>query len=169
MICQLLFKRCISYEAAAIIHSQTNTSWRMYNSLIVSLIRACSACSSQHAKCICDTDECMSVSIMCVFMCGWATGDMRLSLTCDRNTHRSPHPWLSHPRGIIQTYDVTLSVVISCELAHIWRLLSDVSGKSHGSNWEGFDRSVVVAFDSRTNGSFEPILFSDSVEPIRRA
>lgn len=64
---------------------------------------------------------------------------------------------------------MTLSVVISCELAHIWRLLSDVSGKSHGSNWEGFDRSVVVAFDSRTNGSFEPILFSDSVEPIRRA
>lgn len=101
------------------------------------------------------TNACQSLS--CVFICGWATGDMRLSLTCDRNTHRSPHPWLSHPRGIIQTYDVTLSLVISRELSHIWRLLPGVRGKSHGSNWEGFDRAVAVASESRANGSFEPI------------
>lgn len=62
---------------------------------------------------------------------------------------------------------MTLSLVISCELSHIWRLLPDVRGKSHGSNWEGFDRSVVVASESRANGSFEPIPCSDSVEPIR--
>lgn len=64
-------------------------------------------------------------------------------------------------------YDVTLSVVISCELAHIWKLLSDVSGKNHGSNWEGFDRSVVVESDSRVNlVLLSRFFFSDSAEPI---
>ncbi len=144
----------------AIIHSHANTSWRTYNTLILYHV----VLSMQNAY-VTQTNACQSLS--CVFICGWATGDMRLSLTCDRNTHRSPHPWLSHPRGIIQTYDVTLSLVISRELSHIWRLLPGVRGKSHGSNWEGFDRAVVVASESRANGSFEPIPRSDSVETIR--
>lgn len=145
----------------AIIHSHANTSWRTYNKLILYHV----VLRMQNAY-VTHT-ECMSVSLYHVFICGWATGDMRLSLTCDRNNHRSPHPWLSHPRGIIQTYNVTLSLVISRELSHIWRLLPDVRGKSHGSNWEGFDRAVVVASESRANESFEPIPRNDSVEPIR--
>ncbi len=122
-------------------------------------------CSSQHAKCICDTYECVSVSLHHVFICGWATGDMRLSLTCDRNNHRSPHPWLSHPQGIIQTYNVTLFArYFTWALAYL-----EIVAWCSGSNWEGFDRAVVVASESRANESFEPIPRNDSVEPIRSA
>lgn len=144
----------------AIIHSHANTSWRTYNKLILYHV----VLRMQNAY-VTHTNACQSLCIMCLFV-----AEQQATCVCllpATENHRSPHPWLSHPRGIIQTYNVTLSLVISRELSHIWRLLPDVRGKSHGSNWEGFDRAVVVASESRANESFEPIPRNDSVEPIR--
>jgi len=101
------------------------------------------------------TDECVSVSLNHVCLCvaeQQATCVCLLPATetlidrCIRDSHILGESF--------NIYDVTLSVVISSELAHIWRLLSDVSGENHGSNWEGFDRSVVVESDSRANWFF---------------
>lgn len=87
MICQLLLKRRISSEAPAIIHSQTNTSWRMYNSLILYLTQACWPILSMQNAYVTQMNACQSLSIMCVYV--WLSNRRHAFVSYLRQKHSS--------------------------------------------------------------------------------